>query len=132
VGFLRSGGHVEDCPHPLYHRHRFPAEIIAHAVWLYYRFPLSLRMVEDMLAARGMRFWSSRRMAEPPSLSLGYSRSADKIFINNSNSLSVCVRLCPGVSPSFQPPIPALGHSLMHRSYIRQVLSHSQFHELGL
>jgi hypothetical protein len=39
---------------PLYHRHRFPAEIIAHAVWLYYRFPLSLRMVEDMLAARGI------------------------------------------------------------------------------
>jgi len=39
---------------PLYRRHRFPAEIIAHAVWLYYRFPLSLRMVEDMLAARGI------------------------------------------------------------------------------
>ena len=39
---------------PLYHRHRFPAEIIAHAVWLYFRFPLSLRMVEDMLAARGI------------------------------------------------------------------------------
>ena len=39
---------------PLYHRHRFPAEVIAHAVWLYYRFPLSLRMVEDMLAARGI------------------------------------------------------------------------------
>jgi putative transposase len=39
---------------PLYHRHRFPAEIITHAVWLYYRFPLSLRMVEDMLAARGI------------------------------------------------------------------------------
>jgi transposase-like protein len=38
---------------PLYRRHRFPAEIIAHAVWLYFRFPLSLRMVEDMLAARG-------------------------------------------------------------------------------
>lgn len=38
----------------LYHRHRFPAEIIAEAVWLYYRFPLSLRMVEDMLAYRGI------------------------------------------------------------------------------
>jgi len=37
---------------PLYRRHRFPAEIIAHAVWLYFRFPLSLRMVEHMLAAR--------------------------------------------------------------------------------
>ena len=33
---------------------RFPAEIISHAVWLYFRFPLSLRMVEEMLAARGI------------------------------------------------------------------------------
>lgn len=39
---------------PLYCRHRFPADVIAHAVWLYFRFPLSLRMVEDMLAARGI------------------------------------------------------------------------------
>ena len=39
---------------PLYRRHRFPAEVIAHAVWLYFRFPLSLRMVEDMLAAHGV------------------------------------------------------------------------------
>jgi putative transposase len=38
----------------LYRRHRFPAEVIGYAVWLYYRFPLSLRMVEEMLAARGM------------------------------------------------------------------------------
>ena len=35
-------------------RHRFPAEIIAHAVWLYFRFPLSLRDVEDLLAERGI------------------------------------------------------------------------------
>jgi putative transposase len=27
---------------PLYHRHRFLAEIIAHAVWLYFRFPRAL------------------------------------------------------------------------------------------
>ncbi|TDQ07876.1 DDE superfamily endonuclease [Phyllobacterium brassicacearum] len=39
---------------PLYRRHRFPGEVIAHAVWLYYRFPLSLRMVEDLLFARGI------------------------------------------------------------------------------
>lgn len=31
-----------------------PPEFITHAVWLYFRFPLSLRMVEDLLAARGM------------------------------------------------------------------------------
>jgi putative transposase len=35
-------------------RHRFPPEIIAHAVWLYFRFPLSLRLVEEMLLERGL------------------------------------------------------------------------------
>jgi putative transposase len=40
--------------HPCYARHRFPAEVINYAVWLYFRFPLSLRMVEEMLAARGI------------------------------------------------------------------------------
>lgn len=39
---------------PRYARYRFPAEVISHAVWLYFRFPLSLRMVEEMLAARGI------------------------------------------------------------------------------
>ena len=37
-----------------YAGHRFPAEVISHAAWLYFRFPLSLRMVEEMLAARGI------------------------------------------------------------------------------
>ncbi len=35
-------------------RHRFPPEIISHAVWLYHRFCLSLRDVEDLLAERGI------------------------------------------------------------------------------
>lgn len=37
-----------------YKRHRFPPQIIAHAVWLCYRFPLSLRLVEEMLLERGI------------------------------------------------------------------------------
>jgi putative transposase len=37
-----------------YKRHRFPPQIIAHAVWLYFRFPLSLRLVEEMLIERGI------------------------------------------------------------------------------
>ena len=37
-----------------YAGHRFPPEVIGHAVWPYFRFPLSLRMVEEMLAARGV------------------------------------------------------------------------------
>ena len=35
-------------------RHRFPPEIIRHSIWLYARFTLSFRDVEEMLAARGM------------------------------------------------------------------------------
>ena len=38
----------------LYRRHRFPPEIISHAVWLYHRFTLSFRDVEDLLAERGV------------------------------------------------------------------------------
>ena len=37
-----------------YRRHRFPATVIQQAVWLYFRFPLSLRDVEDMLSQRGI------------------------------------------------------------------------------
>ena len=37
-----------------YRGYRFPPEIIAHAVWLYHRFGLSFRDVEDLLAERGI------------------------------------------------------------------------------
>ena len=48
----------------LYKRHRFPAEIISHCVWLYFRFCLSYRDVEELMAERGViltyeavRYW---------------------------------------------------------------------------
>jgi len=41
-------------PELLYKRHRFPPEIIQHAVCLYYRFNLSSRDIEDLLAERGV------------------------------------------------------------------------------
>ena len=41
-------------PAPVYRGYRFPAEIISHAVWLYFRFTSSLRDVEDLLAQRGI------------------------------------------------------------------------------
>ena len=51
-------------PTNLYKRHRFPAEIIGHYVWLYFRFCLSYRDVEELMAARGIiltyeavRYW---------------------------------------------------------------------------
>jgi putative transposase len=37
-----------------YSGYRFPPDVFSYAVWLYYRFPLSLCMVEEVLAARGI------------------------------------------------------------------------------
>ena len=39
---------------PSYRGYRFPPDIISHAVWLYHRFSLSFRDVEDLLAQRGI------------------------------------------------------------------------------
>src|SRR5262252_3056708 len=39
---------------PHYKNHRFPVEIISHAVWLYFRFCLSFRDVEELLLERGV------------------------------------------------------------------------------
>ena len=39
---------------PNYKGFRFPSEMISHAVWLYFRFSLSYRDVEDLLAQRGI------------------------------------------------------------------------------
>ena len=39
---------------PSYVGYRFPAEIISHAVWMYFRFSLSYRDVEELMAARGI------------------------------------------------------------------------------
>jgi putative transposase len=41
-------------PSPDYKGYRFPSEIISHAVWLYFRFSLSFRDVEELLAQRGI------------------------------------------------------------------------------
>jgi len=54
-----------------YKRHCFPADIISYAVWLYYRFNLSHRNIEDLLAERGfivsggvIRLWCIKFVAK--------------------------------------------------------------------
>jgi len=47
-----------------YKRYRFPPAIISYAVWLYYRFNLSHRDIEDILAERGMRKFKSVGQAQ--------------------------------------------------------------------
>ena len=48
---LSATTHADQSP---YRSYRFPPEIIAHAVWLHFRFQLSFRDVQDLLAERGM------------------------------------------------------------------------------
>ena len=42
-------------------RHRFPADVIRQAVWLYFRFTLSFRDVEELLAQRGIEDHLSKK-----------------------------------------------------------------------
>ncbi|MEZ7240289.1 IS6 family transposase [Rhodococcus sp. GXMU-t2271] len=43
-----------ECAPPSYKGHRYPVEIISHCVWLYFRFPLSFREVEELMLERGV------------------------------------------------------------------------------
>ena len=78
-----------------YHGHRFQPEIIGYAVWVYHRFCLSFRDVEDLLAERGIivsyeaiRQWCSifgpdyaRRLKRKPGRRLGDTWYLDELFI---------------------------------------------------
>ena len=77
-----------------YHRYRFPREIISHVVWLYHRFSLSFRDVEDLLAEGGIpvsyeaiRLWRLKfgpryaRMLNRPQGRLGDTWQLDELFV---------------------------------------------------
>ncbi|GAB2822797.1 hypothetical protein GCM10027073_61510 [Streptomyces chlorus] len=58
---------MDRAPPSSYQGHRYPVEIIAHCVWLYHRFPLSFREVEELMLQRGVlvshetiRRWSAK------------------------------------------------------------------------
>ena len=77
-------------PSSLYKRHRFPGEIISHAVWLYFRFSLSYRDVEELLAERGIivtyetvRQWSRKfGQTYANELRRRRARTGDKWFLD--------------------------------------------------
>lgn len=61
-----------------YQRHRFPTEIISHAIWLYHRFCLSFREVEELLAEHGIivTYESIRRWC--PNFGTAYAKKLKK------------------------------------------------------
>src|ERR1700751_4015685 len=74
-----------------YRRHRFPPVIIQHAVWLYLRFTLSYRDVEELLVERGLdisyetiRYWVLKFrpvIAARPASESGSGRAADRAAV---------------------------------------------------
>ena len=67
-------------PAPSYHGYRFPAEIIAHAVWLYFRFSLSFRDVEDLLAQREVTVGEFRRsMQHEPGMEVSWCEDVARV-----------------------------------------------------
>ena len=90
---------MEDDKH-LYHGYRFHPTIISHAVWLYHRFCLSFRDVEDLLAERGIvvsyesiRQWCNRfgpeyaRKLKKRQGRLGDTWHLDEVFIKINGEL---------------------------------------------
>jgi hypothetical protein len=97
-----------------YRRHRFPASIIQHAIWLYLRFTLSYRNLEDLLAERGLdisyetvrrwvlKFWSCDRAqdaAAPAAAERPMASRRDGGSDRRHMDVSVARRRPPGRDP---------------------------------
>ncbi|MET7888718.1 IS6 family transposase [Streptomyces avermitilis] len=53
-GLITLEGSSVGSTSPSYRGHRYPVEVISHCVWLYFRFPLSFREVEELMLQRGV------------------------------------------------------------------------------
>ena len=84
----------------LYQRHHFPSAIISHCVWLYYRFALSYRDINEMMAKRGVfvnhesiREWSLKfgtdfaKRIRHQSARSGDQRYPDKVYLSIGGKL---------------------------------------------
>jgi hypothetical protein len=82
-----------------YRRHRFPPEIIQHAIWLYLQFTLSYRDVEELLTERGLDPLGQKIS---PGLDRGRHASSQAAVHRGGGyalmSEPVCCRLCAGGS----------------------------------
>jgi hypothetical protein len=93
-------------PDPHY-RHRFPAEIISHAVWLYHVFSLSLRDVELILAQRGIvvsyetvRRWckNSARLSPVACAAAGHGQEISGTWTRSSSGSRACSTISGALS----------------------------------
>ena len=82
---------------PSYHGYRFPPDVIAHAVWLYFRFRLSFRDVEDLLAQlHGSVCEQPRRSLAPTHPPTGAPDAAVQVGRAPTNASPRCTASPPG------------------------------------
>ena len=88
-----------------YARHRFPPDIIRHAVWLYLRFTLSYRDVEDLLAERGLMV--SNELIRRWGRVGGGSGIRTRDTVSRIHTFQACAFNieAPGISPARKPRI---------------------------
>jgi transposase-like protein len=86
-----------------YKRHRFPPDIISYPVWLYYRFNLSHRDIEDLLAERGVTV--SREAIRLWCIKFGaiYARKSPRscLFANGDMTVVVVICSCTNTGSSY-------------------------------
>src|SRR6188768_369129 len=91
----------------LYTGHRFPPELISYTVWLYFRFPLSLRLVGEMLAFRGIEV-SHETIRQ---WGLKFGQAFARHCHGNSGAPSAVTIICLDAADLVcPPPVPARRH----------------------
>ena len=118
----------------LYKGHRYPDEIIAHCVWLYHRFPLSFREVEELMLQRGVvvsyetiRQWCAkfgqvanrlrRRRARP-----GDKWHLDEVFIRINGTIQFLWRAVDQHGTVLDVLVQSRRHALAAKKFFRRLL----------
>src|SRR5258707_6918381 len=79
--------------------YRFPPETIQRAIWLYYRFTLSLRDVEELLAERGIASGSDRQsLGICDHVGLGHTRDGIWTRCSSQSAASGCISGAPSIT----------------------------------
>ena len=125
---------------PSYKGHRFPGEIINHCVWLYFRFPLSFREVEELMLVRGVvisyetiRRWCAkfgqayanqlrRRRAQP-----GDRWHLDEVFIRINGAIHYLWRAVDQHGNMLDILIPPSRNALAAKKFFRKLLKGLQY-----
>ena len=130
---------------PTYTGYRFPAEIISHAVWLYLRFSLSYRDVEELMAARGavltyetVRQWCQKfgqqyaKQLRQPRAQTGDKWHLDEVFLKINGRLHYLWRAVDQEGNVLDILVQSRRNKAAAKKFFRKLLSGSKEQPLQL